>query len=272
MRDHEMPGSRVRAAWRGRWVLVLVWALCGTARLAVAAPDIDELEQQISALSARIEHQPSDPALYISRGDARFLLHQFDQAVDDYSRAIALDDHADRAYLGRGLALGRSGFIEDGIRDLSVFLERHPDSSLGYTKRGVRYLWLGDRVHAQQDLSKAVELDPNNAEAHDDLGVALAQSKSYTDAIKHFQAAIRIDASYQKAHHNLAMVYYLTGQDLLALGAVDDALQLNPDTRNSLLLKATILNSLGQSKKAAAVHEEAEFLPEGNWSERVDVK
>ncbi len=261
----------VRGPWRGLAMLSLVCGLLWSST-GFAALEPEDVERQIAELGSRIERHPSDPSLYIARGDARFLLHQFDEASDDYSRAIALDDSADQAYFGRGMALARAGFVEDGIRDLTVFLQRHPDSSRGYTKRGVRYLWLGDRANAEQDLRKAVALDAQNAEAHDDLGVVLAQSKAYQDAVVHFQTAIRIDPSYQKAHHNLAMVYYLTGQDLLALQAVDSSLHLSPEARNSLLLKATILDALGRTRQAAAIREQAEFLPEGNWSERADVQ
>lgn len=253
--------------------------LCGWmmwAGVSVAAPEPqsaqDRLEQKITELSGRIAQHPHDAALYTARGDAKFLLHRFDDASDDYSQAIKWDDHADQAYFGRGLALARAGFIEDGIRDLTVFLSRHPDSSLAFTKRGVRYLWLGDQVNAEHDLRKALTLDANNAEAHDDLGVVLAQKKSYGAAIEHFKTAVQIENDYQKAHHNLAMAYYLTGQDLLALQAVDNALALSPDARDSLLLKATILEALGKTQKAAAIREKAEFLPSGNWSEHADVQ
>ena len=79
---------------------------------------------------------------------------------------------------------------------------------------------------------------PKNAEAHDDLGVIYAQRRDYEKAAQHFQATIRSEPSYQKAYHNLAMVHYLTERNELALAVVDQALQLAPDARDSLLLRA----------------------------------
>ena len=52
-----------------------------------------------------------------------------------------LDDKQDNAYFGRGMALGRMGLVDEGIADLSVFILRHPESSVAYTKRGVRSIW-----------------------------------------------------------------------------------------------------------------------------------
>jgi tetratricopeptide (TPR) repeat protein len=228
----------------------------------------EQLEQQVEVLDARIGAAPDDARLYVARGDALFQLHNFTAASDDYSTAIRLDDGQDLAWFGRGMARGRAGQIRAGIADLSVYLTRHPDSSRGYTKRGVRYIWLGELDQARQDLSRAVALDVSNAEAHDDLGVLYAQQQQYEMAAQQFQASIRHDPSYQKAHHNLALVYHLTRQDSAALSKVEDALRLAPQARASLLLKASILDALGRGEEAQAIADNAEFLPEGNWSER----
>jgi tetratricopeptide (TPR) repeat protein len=115
-------------------------------------------------------------------------------------------------------------------------------------------------------------LDRSNAEAHDDLGVILAQRGEHAAARTHFLAAIAADPTYQKVYHNLAMVHYITGDNERALAAIDDALGLSPDSRNSLLLKAAILEALGRGAEAGRLREEAEFLPEGNWTERMPVR
>lgn len=235
-------------------------------------PGRTDLERQISALGVRINATPTQAALYVERGDALFQLHDFDGAIADYSSAIKLDDKQDQAWFGRGMARGRAGQLQEGIADLSVYLARHPDSARAHTKRGVRYIWAGELDKAQQDLSRAIELDPTYAEAHDDLGVLLARRQRYDQAEKHFQAALRHDPSYQKAHHNLALVYHLTRRDAAALEKINDALQLAPRARDSLLLKAAILDALGRVAEAKAIEDNAEFLPEGNWSERFPVR
>jgi len=221
--------------------------------------------------SDRIAREPDAARWYAERGNVYFLLHEFDNAIFDFSKAIELDPKQDLAWFGRGMAQARNGAIDAGIDDLTVFLDRNPDSSLGYTKRGVRYLWKGDRDRAERDLERAVQLDPKNAEAHDDLGVALAQRTDYAGAIRHFHRTIELDPGYQKAHHNLAMAYYIVGENSKALPAVDRALQLHPDDRNAVLLKAQILEALGHHKEAARLRQDAEFLSEGNWSEQAPV-
>jgi tetratricopeptide (TPR) repeat protein len=235
-------------------------------------PDYDQVTGEIEFHTSIISATPSDPKPYVKRGEAYFLLHEFDKAVADFTKAIKLDNQIDDAYFGRGMARGRQGLFDEGIADLTVYIERNPDSSLAYTKRGIRYLWKGDSESAARDMTKAVALDPNNAEAHDDLGVIHARRDEHETAIEHFLASIRIDPIYQKAYHNLAMVYYMNGQIQRALNVVDDSLRLRPDDRDSLLLKSEILSTLGRRDEAVAVKEEAEFLPQGNWSERLPVQ
>lgn len=250
----------------------LIWILCVFALSISAVKAEDGMTAKIDHYTQLLKQNPRNVAILIKRGDLYFKLHQFDQAIFDYSDAIKLDPHADKAFFGRGLARGRNGQIQEGIHDLSIYIKRHPNDSYAYTKRGVRYLWLRNDAKAKNDLEKAVSINPKNAEAHDDLGVILARRRQYVNAIKHFTATVSIDPTYAKGWHNLAMVYYIVGQDKLALDAINSSLNLSPDQRNSLLLKAKILNDLGQTAEAEKIKENAEFVPGGNWSERVPVK
>lgn len=231
-----------------------------------------EIVKQIALYTEELKQHSRDVATLIKRGDLYFQIHEFEQAIADYSDAISLDKNADGAYFGRGMALGRYGQIRKGINDLSVYIRRHPTDSRAFTKRGVRYMWIHEDAHAEKDFAKAIKLNPANAEAHDDLGVIHARRGDYVGALKHFNAAVQYDTTYFKAYHNQAMVYYINGQDALALAAVDKSLELVPDQRNSMLLKADILKALGRVDEADKVKGDAEFLPEGNWSEHISVK
>ena len=207
-------------------------------------------------------------------------LHEVDQIQKRMHNKLFIADNAwgitggrnlCNAYFGRGMALGRMGLVDEGIADLSVFIRRHPESSVAYTKRGVRNIWRNNLVEAERDLARAVQLDPSNAEAHDDLGVVHAKNNRIHQAAQHFSTAIRLDPSYQKAYHNLAICYHMTGQNPKALEIVDAGLLLDPDSRETLMLKSTILQTLGKTEEAKKIEERAEFLPEGNWTERSEV-
>jgi len=228
----------------------------------------DKANIRLQHLSQEIFKSPQDTRLLLQRGDIYFQLHEFEKAVHDYSVALSIKPKLAEAYFGRGMALGRLGNVREGIADLSIFLERRPDSSIGYTKRGVRYLWIGDRDNAAKDFHKAIALNPQNAEAHDDLGVIYAQKGELKTALSHFKQTITHDPEYQKGYHNLALGYFLSEDASSALTYVNQAIQLQPNNRNSLMLKAEILLALGKKNEALLIREEAEYLPEGNWSEQ----
>ncbi|MFV1992567.1 MAG: tetratricopeptide repeat protein [Acidiferrobacterales bacterium] len=234
--------------------------------------DYEEVEKQITRYTQALYLSPRNPGLYLKRADAYLLIRDTEKSIDDYTNAIRFDPELDEAYFGRGMAYGRAGEINKAIADLTVYIKRNPESSLAYTKRGVRRIWAGELKAAEIDLKKAVALDPSNSEAHDDLGVLFAQRKALKMAARHFHAAIKHDPSYQKAYHNLAMVYYLDAWNSSALKAINTALALAPNSRNSLLLKSEILKSMGKLNEASKVREIAEFLPKGNWSEQFDIQ
>ncbi len=269
-----MKLSCIRASIR-RFGLAGIVITLGLHAAIVSAVEISSQEQGDKLLkqySQQIKKEPANAQHYIARADIHFKLHNFEQAVKDYTQALNIDNKLDQAWFGRGMAKGRLGLIDEGIADLSVFIRHNPESTVAYTKRGVRYLWKGDRDNAAKDLRKAIELDPRNAEAHDDLGVVLAQQGDYKTALEHFTKTVSIDPTYQKGYHNQAMAFYVLERDADALATVNVAIKLDPEARNSMLLKSEILNSLGRKDEAQAIHDEAMFLPQGNWSERAPVK
>lgn len=236
-----------------------------------ARAEFETREDALAALDkygSLVEAEPGYAPFHLLRGDAYYALNDLHAAAQSYSTAIRLDDRQDRAYFGRGMALGRMGLVDEGIADLDIYIQRHPDSSVAYTKRGVRNIWRNNLAAAERDLTRAIALDPANAEAHDDLGVVHAKHGRLKQAAHHFSTAIRLDPAYQKAYHNLAIVFYMTRQYAESLQILDAGLQLDANNRNSMMLKSAILQALGRTDEARATAEQAEFLPEKNWSEQ----
>lgn len=258
-------------------ILSVLQIVLAVGALVMPGPARTEFQTQAAARAALREYsrliaaEPHFAVLYTLRGEAYYALDDLPKAVDDYTSAIKLDDFQDKAYFGRGMALGRMGRVEEAIADLSVFILRHPTDSVAYTKRGVRNIWRNNLVEAERDLSRAIQLEPTNAEAHDDLGVVHAKRNRLALASHHFSAAIRLDPGYQKAYHNLGIVFYMSGQNQQALDIVDTGLKLAPDSRSMLMLKAMILQALGETDLAREIEARAEFLPEANWTERSEV-
>lgn len=237
----------------------------------LAGTDV-EAERAVARISARIAQSPS-AQLHLERGQRHFDLGRFDAALQDFDRALEINDGHAEAHFWRGMVLGRMGRVDDSIVALDTYIGRNPMSSLAYTKRGVRHIWNGDLQRAERDLKQAIALDPNNAEAHDDLGVVYAQREAYQPALEHFQKTVSIDPSYQKGHHNRAMVLYLTGQLEPALQAANESQRLAPNDRGTVLLKGQILKAMGREQQAQALFDRAQFMSEDkDWTEQFAVQ
>ena len=232
----------------------------------------DSLETKIKQLTEAINKNTTSAKLYSERGMSYHKLQMFEKAVDDFDKAIALDNSLDDAYFGRGLAYGRMQAFEKGIADLTVYIQRNPNSSVAYTKRGVRRIWAGEYKLAEADLKKAISLDPKNAEAHDDMGVMDARKGHYKKALEHFKKVVDLDPTYSKGFHNLAMTQHILADYHHALVSINKALELSPNDKTSLLLKGEIMLKLGMDKDAKAIIDRAEFLPEGGWQERFSLQ
>lgn len=266
----------MRIAAVTRWLILpallvasnVLWADSSDWRVYYTA---EEALLAIQATSRSASEQPANSAAYVQRGNAYFYLRNYTRALAQFDRALEIDPDAHLALFGRGMALGRAGDIEGGVNALTDYLAQHPRSSLAYTKRGIRLLWLQDLDRARSDFERAIELDASNAEAHDDLGVVHARHGDLRAAERLFKQAIALEPGYQKAFHNLALAYYLGDRIELALQVIDDALSLQPDSRDSVMLKAVIKDAMGEADEAAALKEHARTLSPRDWSERSSV-
>ncbi len=71
-------------------------------------------------------------------------MEEYEPAIEDYTRVIALDPGDLRALYSRGTFLMRVGRYENAIEDLSAIIELDPDNFGGYTDRGFAHTLVGD--------------------------------------------------------------------------------------------------------------------------------
>ena len=73
----------------------------------------------VGNLSEALKLLPNDAFLYYNRGNFYAQRSDYQRAIDDYTRAIALEENIAEAWYNRGLAKIFSKKTEDGISDLS---------------------------------------------------------------------------------------------------------------------------------------------------------
>lgn len=208
---------------------------------------------------------------YLAYADQLLNQQDFKQAVKYYTKVIRLDRGVDAAFLGRSIAHDGVGRLEESIADLNVYILRNPKDSMAHVYRGVRYMSRGDMEVAETNLLKAIQLDPRNARAYDDAGVLYARQGYLDHSLKYFGQALRLDPYNETAYHNLAIAYYLLEDNDKALGAVNRAIRLTPEAYDTYILKAQILDALGQVEEAKKIRHYAKFLNGDSWKDSASI-
>lgn len=118
------------------------------------------------------------PELYYSLGNLADNRKEWDEAIHDYQKAIALDPNYLNAYAGSG-----GDYFEKRQFDLEV----------------ANYL-------------KATQIDPKDAENFYWLGTAYEDTGNYDDAVAAYVTALKLEPDHMMALHDLAVLYLAEGK------------------------------------------------------------
>jgi tetratricopeptide (TPR) repeat protein len=107
----------------------LIDALVDRARLRLLSNDFNAARADVDAALAL---DPTNPALYVLRGQAFLALYEWDLSLSDYNTAIQLDANYADAYFFRGVlrySILQTGFSthEDALADFEQYLRLAPD-------------------------------------------------------------------------------------------------------------------------------------------------
>jgi tetratricopeptide (TPR) repeat protein len=227
------------------------------------------LDRVIRSCTAIIQsHQfDSKPAgislIYASRASAFVSYQQYDLAIADLDKAVALQPgHIDTRY-NRAVILERKGEFDQALIDLAKVIEARPNDVNGLYERGYVYLKKGDYDRAIGDFDRVLRINPqfekairNRAaaiKAKDGPPQAAAVEATPFPATSDEQAAYCMEASFGYAQRLTKLLAILRdnrekGRALLA------GPNVSPTDRAQLTAQMTALNdsiSSNDAKKKA---------------------
>ena len=187
---------------RGMRAAMLVTALVvATARpaLAQSAPPPSAIDRALAAgqwreavrmLDSALAKTPRDATRLQQRGRAHRELEEFDQALADYTQAIAVDRRFAAAYGGRAIVHQRLGHDKASFADIdSARALGMSDPQLDLVE-GIGYMMRDDGAKAWSRFDKYVRAVPDAAQGWFLRGRAASMSGRHADAEKDFTAAI----------------------------------------------------------------------------------
>ena len=205
---------------------------------------------------------PQRPAQYYDIGNLLIIQGRIDEAVDYYSRALAVQGDFAHALNGMGLVLANRqktseaaayfqrslranpvdpetcldlGFMEQNRGDIKQALDNYqkaarlqPQGLANLFYQAVESSALGFRDRAVETLGTIVQLEPAYWPAHYLLGLELAALGKMADARAQFMAACRYRPDFAPAHLNLGMALVQLGQIEAAEQQFEETLRLDP--------------------------------------------
>ena len=171
-------------------------------------------QDAIGAYDEAIRLQPDFANAYVNRGLAKEKLGQHESAIMDYSSAIKIDPTLAGAYNNRGSAKRKLGQYFLALEDLSTAIQLDPRYVKAYVNRGNAKNSLGHPNEALEDFNTALALDPDSAEAYNNRGVAKAALMQLPDAIKDFDTAIELNPELANAYYSRGVAKYIIGRQI----------------------------------------------------------
>ncbi|UCF16416.1 MAG: tetratricopeptide repeat protein [Phycisphaerales bacterium] len=158
---------------------------------------------------------------------------QFDDAYDEYSKAMDLDPNDCSTYWARArLSRGRLRKYKEALDDCVKAIELDPKCQRAYFQRGMCRVFLCRYQEAISDFTKALDLDPEYVEAYASragayrsLGELYRAASEYTVAIKLGQNESRLALLYL----NRGIIYRDMAELSKASADFDKAVELNSE-------------------------------------------
>lgn len=158
---------------------------------------------------------------------------QFGDAVKLLNQAIESDDRCAEAYFQRAGILADAHHDANALEDYSKAVAIVPTNVRYLNMRGLFLLTRSQLADAAKDFAKAVELDPTYVQAHNNLGLVKLADGDFHGSIDDFNKALELDANYVDGYNNRGFAWYQAGDDQRAMADFDRTLQLNNEYVNA---------------------------------------
>jgi tetratricopeptide (TPR) repeat protein len=186
---------------------------------------------EIARLTAQIAESPADAWLYNDRGWLRYEARHRTLALDDFNRAIALDESEAVFWLGRGLVYDFQGYPQLALEAFDRAVALDPDWAWAYHLRGCYYLGAREYQAALDDFDRAVAREPLDPDFQRRRGDALLRLGMLGRALEAYDVAIRLDPKEAYYHYLRAWALLFHNPRVRpeeALPDLEAAIQLDP--------------------------------------------
>ena len=183
---------------------------------------------------------------YYKSAMIKFVSQRYEEAVQDFSKAIKTKPDYVDAYFNRGIAYEQLGMIDKAVKDYSKVIKIKPGLSEAYINRALLYKKSQKYILAISDLDKAIDLRPDFPFAYLYRADAFFEIDSLDAAAKDYRVLLSMLPNYIKAHKRLAQIYYDQQNYPTALEYASKLCELDSNSEGSFMLRAEIFIALNR--------------------------
>jgi non-specific serine/threonine protein kinase len=229
---------------------------------------VDALKITLSSDEIReIEQRPiSNPKVYdlYFRARAEFLKGErqaLDRSIDLLNEGLKIMGENELLYAALGycyfwyfrwISKTDESYLEQARRCMEKVFELDPNSSHGYTLRGMLSYSDGDMLAALRSLRKAVELDPTNTEALLSVAINGSHAGDNVGAARYVKALLEIDPLLPINVCIQGFVHLYAGEFEKAMPCLEKALKMDPASPLLVWSAAIAAAWCGEAEKAIA--------------------
>jgi Tfp pilus assembly protein PilF len=158
-----------------------------------------------------------DGALYNSRAKLYFNLKKYNEAMEDYNRAIAIDSTEGEYFINRGAVFALTNNLQMALKDFNKGLTLKPDHANGFKNRSLVFQSFGQWDKAVEDISTYLSMHPEDADLWYERGrIKNIQSKP-NEALGDLDKAIQLNNKQGLYHYEKMKSYLLMNNQAAAL-------------------------------------------------------
>lgn len=168
----------------------------------------EEYDNAFDDFNKAVELDNNSPEAFFGRGKCRYAFSQFEQAIADFSAAIKFKSGFYEAYLYRGNAWLKLENTKEALNDYNKAISKNPKYKDAYIQRSFLYRRLNDPDGALNDLNIAINIGTDNADVYylraDMLNKEYNQKEK---AISDYTKAIEINHKFAEAYYYRGLCY-----------------------------------------------------------------
>ncbi len=219
------------------------------------------LQEALADYNVVLAKDSSDLSALTDRGAVLNRLKKYDRAVKDFESAGKMNNSVRQswdyyeAFYNRGIESLESENYEQAVEDFTRAAESQPKWPEPYLNRGRALRHLQRYDEALQDILHSIGADRLNASGYYHLGLVYADLEEYGKAIRSFNRAVGLKPDYTLAYFHRAEVYYKLEEWASAVLSYDKTIQSDPNYVWAYYLKGISCEKAGQLHEAAGAYQ-----------------